>query len=297
MKRLIFITLLSTLLFPSCQRESVPEFTPPDATGRVPLLLLAEGAGFTDGLETKAGVAPTTSANLSSFFASATTGTAGAEVSAWTSTEFTKQDGAYTGGKYWPLSNPGYHFYASNIPLTFQAAGTTIQPANDTDVVCAYVSSSSYKTANILVFKHIFARLGTLAVNAQDGYEISNVSITITPKTGGTYNLRIGDARYDGTGWSALTAGAPVELTTGSPGTKNNDLYLVPGRYTMTATWTATRGEYVETFTGKTTDVDLTGGKINNLSTTLGGRATPLQFNMSVAEWGNTSSSITFPMS
>ena len=88
-----------------------------------------------------------------------------------------------------------------------------------------------------------------------------------------------------------------MELTTGAPGARNNDLYLVPGVYTLTATWTATRGEYVETFTAKTQQVELTAGMISNLGTTLGGRAVDLEFKISVSEWGSATSSVTFPMS
>jgi len=297
MKRLINNLLLLTAFLTACQRESVPALTPPDSTGRVPVVLLAEGDCFENEIGTKAGVTVTNGTNLTSFYASATTGTSGSETESWTSVEFTRNGDLYTGGKYWPLSNPGYHFYGSNCPLTFTAAGNTIQATTDQDIVCGYLSSSGYKSANSLTFRHIFARLGTLTVNEKDGYAISNVSITITPKTGGTYNLRTGDGRYNGTGWSNLTTGAAVELTNGTPGSKDSDLYLVPGSYTLTATWTATRGEYVETFTAKTREVELLAGTVINISTILGGRAVPLELKVFVVEWGTDSLTPTFPMS
>ena len=296
MKRLIFNTLLFTLFLSACQRESLPDLTPPDHTGRVPLVLRAEGFDLADGFETKS-VAVTNAGNLYSFYASATTGAAGAEVSSWPSTEFTKESDVYVGGKYWPLSDPGYHIYASNRPLTFDANGTFIQASNDQDVVCAYQSSVAYKSANVLIFKHIFARIGTLTVTAKEGYQISDVSIKLTPKTGGTYNLRTGEGHFEGTGWSNPTSGTAVELTNGTTGSKNSDLYLVPGIYILTATWTATRGEYVETFTSKTTTVNLVGNKITNLNTTLGGRAVAIQFNVTVTDWGNAAIVPEFPMS
>ena len=297
MKRLIFNILFLSSLFTACQRESVPAFTPPDSTGRVPIVLLNEGNCFGDEFETKAGVTVTDDSNLTSFYASATTGSSGSETESWTSVTFTKEGDIYSGGKYWPLSNPGYHFYGSNSPLTFTAAGNTIQATNDRDIVCGYLGTSSYKSFNTLTFRHIFARFGTLTVSAKDGYEMSDISITITPKTGGTYNLRTGDGVYNGTGWSNLTTGAPVELTSGTLGSKNTDLYLVPGIYTLTATWTATRGEYVETFSAKTREVELLAGKVTNISTILGGRAVPLELKVYVVEWGSTSLTPTFPMS
>ncbi len=296
MKHLIFKILIIAALFTACRRENIPAVTPPDHTGRVPLLLLAEGDSLDGCMETKS-VDVTNGYNLNAFYASATTGTSGSEQEAWTSVVFTRSQDVFQGGKYWPIGNPGYHFYASNFPLTFHADGNTIRATTDTDAVCAYTSDASYKSANILSFRHVFARLGTLTVEEKDGYSISGVSITITPRTGGTYNLRTGYGRNNGTGWSDLATGTPVELTTGAPGARNNDLYLVPGVYTLTATWTATRGEYVETFTAKTQQVELTAGMISNLGTTLGGRAVDLEFKISVSEWGSATSSVTFPMS
>ena len=297
MKRLTANILLLSFMLVACQRESVPALTPPDSTGRVPVILLADGNNYGDEFKTKAGVTVTDGTNLTSFYASATTGTSGSETESWTSAEFIKDGDIYSGGKYWPISNPGYHFYGSNSPLTFTSAGNTIQATNNLDIVCGYLSTSDYKMSNTLTFRHIFARLGTLTVEAKDGYEMSDISITITPKTGGTYNLRTGDGRNNGTGWSDLTTGTAVELTSGVTGSKNTDLYLVPGIYTLTATWTATRGEYVETFTAKTRDVQLLAGKVSNITTILGGRAVPLELKVYVEEWGSSSLTPTFPMS
>ena len=292
MKRLIFIILPLILL--ACRRESVPEVTAADQAGSVPLVLLAEGV---DDYVTKAGVQVTTTANLASFYAAATTGAAGSEVSAWSSTEFTKSGDSYIGGKYWPISNPGYHFYASNCPLVFHAGGSLVQASNNADVICAYKATPSYKEDNTLVFKHIFARIGVVTAHAQDGYTLSNVSIRISPQTGGKYNLRTGDGKTDGTGWSELTTGSAVELTSGAIGSKDIDLYLVPGTYTLTATWTATRGDYVETFTAKTTQVNLEGSKISNLTATLGGQAVAVKITVSVSDWSSGNLTATFPLS
>ena len=53
----------------------------------------------------------------------------------------------------------------------------------------------------------------------------------------------------------------------------------------------------METFTSKTTTVNLVGNKITNLNTTLGGRAVAIQFNVTVTDWGNAAIVPEFPMS
>lgn len=240
-----------------------------------------------------------TTATLSSFYAAATTGSAGNESSAWTSYQFNgTPGGVFSGaapGKWWPLADPGYHFYASNLPLTFAAAGTTVAATSATDVVCAYLPNPTFAEPNTLTFSHVFARLGDVTVNAQAGYTLSAVSISITPKTGGTYNLRTGAGQTDGTGWSAPTTGSATGIALATAGTKSNDIYLVPGTYTLTATWTATRGDYTETFASKQVSVFLMGGKVNDITTTLGGLAEEIVFTVSVTEWSNRNVEASFP--
>lgn len=238
--------------------------------------------------------------SLSSMYVSATKGDAGGETSKWTSTTFTS-DGAgtptYTGGKYWPDTDESYHFYASNNALTFAAAGTTVSANNGTDVVCAYMASPTYKSKNTLTFQHIFARIGNMVVSAASGYTISNVSIKITPKTGGTYNIRTGLNQTDATGWSSLTTGSATELANTTPGTKANDLYLVPGDYTLTASWRAVRGDYTHDYTDVSSSavVSIEKGKVNNISVTLGGNATEISFGVSITAWDSANKTATFP--
>ena len=250
--------------------------------------------GISRSPETK--VAQVTS--LSTFRASATTGAAGSEASVWNNATFAK-DGAttdYKGDKLWPNStNPSYHFYASNADITFAAGGSTVNATNSTDVVCAYMASPVYKSKNTLTFEHVFARLGNVTVTAASGYTISGVSITVTPKTGGTYNIRTGAGKTDGTGWSSLTTGTATAIANATPGTKSNDIYLVPGTYTLTASWTAERGGYTENIAGMTADVVLTGGKVNKITTTLGGNAEEVVFGVSINPWGAATTDVEFP--
>ena len=224
--------------------------------------------------ETKASSGTTETTSLTSFYVSAVTGSAGSESSAFNSTQFSQVQGSspatYKGSKMWPSSDQSYKFYASNRPLTFNAAGTTVSATNTTDVVCAYLTNGTYKTKNTLTFEHIFARFGRVDVAAESGYTISNISIRITPKTGGTYNLRTGAGKTDGTGWSSVTTGSAT-VVANATGANANDIYLVPGTYEVKATWTATQGGTSITYTDKVVSVPIVGGKTNVVSIVLGG--------------------------
>ena len=236
--------------------------------------------------QTKASVVSGSTLDASGFYVSATTGSAGSESSYWTSTAFSKGSTYFEGGKAWALVDPGYHFYAASRPLTFNAAGTTVAATNSYDVVCAYMPSPSFKSPNALSFYHIFARVGNVTISAGDGYTISNVSVTITPKTGGTYNLRTGAGRTDGTGWSGLTTGSATEIANSTPGTKANDLYLVPGTYDLTFSWHAEKGLYSADLSKTVTGVSLVAGQVSAVTATLRGGAESILFEISVSSWG-----------
>ena len=243
-------------------------------------------------------VTPVESLDATGFYASAVTGTPGSDVQAWTNVSFTKSGDDFVGGKYWPSSNPSYRFYASNNALTYTSAGATVSATNTKDVVCAYKNSPVYGARNTLNFDHIFARISTVTVNASAPTNISNVTIWIVnAKTGGTYNLRTGAGQIDGTGWSSLTPAGDADtqiyrnagtISSGGSNTgSNNDLYLVPGTYSLKATWTASVGEYSEDFTtmSSTSTAFIEGGKVNSLSCSLSGDAEQITFNVSVTDW------------
>lgn len=223
---------------------------------------------------------------LESFYVSATQGAAGSESSAWTSTLFSKSGITYSAeGKEWPDTDPAYHFYAANVPLSFNAGGTTVAATNATDVVCAYLPSPIYKETNTLTFKHIFARIGDVTVVASDGYTVSEATVRLTPTVSGTYNIRTGNGRTDGTGWMATVKGAEVSLSNATPGTKANDVYLVPGEYEVNVFWKAAKGSYSERFSFMS-KVNLVGGKINTFSVTLGGDANAM-LRLLLTPWTN----------
>ena len=265
-RRTLLALAAIALLGTSCQRElALPDVTAPDGQ----IVFGSEGLDLS--VETKA----TEVTSLSSFYVSAVTGSAGSEASVWNSAKFSQVPGSspanYTGGKYWPASNPGYKFYGSNVALNFAAEGTYVNASNATDVVCAYLSSPTYNTKNTLRFEHIFARLCRVDVAAQTGYTISNIQMYITPKTGGTYNLRTGAGHTDGTGWSSVATGSAT-LISNKTGATNNDIYMVPGVYQITCSWVSTdpSGASV-TYTDKVTSLPIKGGATNNISVVLGG--------------------------
>lgn len=254
-----------------------------------------EEIAFTvDGMSIDAEVATkataVTASDLTSFAVNCVTGSAGSDVQAWSNVTFTKDNTVWKGDKWWPLSNPSYRFYATypdTYTMTYVAGGPTIAASTAHDIVCAYASAPTYKSSNALAFTHIFARVKNMTVQAADGYTITGITINITPKTGGTYNLYTGSGQTDGTGWSATTSGSATNIANATPGTKTNDLYLVPGSYTLTASWTATKDNYTQTFTGKTVNVNLVAGKTNNITANLTGNGTEIVFSVSVAAWAD----------
>ena len=239
------------------------------------------------------------------FNVSCVKGPAGSDTEVWSSYPFVYDNatGSWKGqnaGKWWPSNDESYRFYAvfpSSYAMSYSAGGPTIQASNAHDIVTAYMASSTFKTVNTLNFEHIFARLNNVTVSAAGGYSLSEIDIRIVPKTGGTYNLFAGAGYADGTGWSELTTGSSTGIANAEPGTRENDIYLVPGTYTLTASWKATKGNYTRTFSDMQVDVSLVGGKINNLVAALAGEATELNLGVDIDNWSDNSINAgTFPV-
>lgn len=281
---LALTALTSLLLVGACNKNLVEGPSVGAATDEV--VFLTKGSGPSYNVTTKATVVDETSLNASGFNVSATTGAAEAETAVWTSQPFTLGEGVFSGNKWWPSTDPGYHFFASNASLTHTADGNTVAASNDVDVVAAYLPSPTYKAVNTLQFEHVFARLGSVTITAESGYTISNVSVRITPKVSGTYNLKAGFGVTDGSaGWSNVTEAASPSVIASQVGANANDIYLVPGTYNLKVTWTATVGDYSQTFTDMPAEVSLTAGKVSSFTAELGGLAKQVQFRISVTPW------------
>jgi hypothetical protein len=289
MKTRIFIAAVMALAAMACSRNGQNQ----ELTGRERITFAAADESGLFSVTTKADEVTA----LSAFYVSAVTSSAGVEASAWNSTEFSlvpaSDPATYAANKFWPSSNPSYLFYASNLPLLFDAGETTVSASNATDVVCAYMTEPAYEQRNTLAFEHIFARIGDVIVTAEEGYTISNLTITVTPKVSGTYNLRTGAGQSDGTGWSSPENGSETTICSRTEGiapsasyTHSNDVWLIPGSYTLTAGWTATKDDYTQSFTGKTATVDIVGGKVNSISASIVGNATQINLGVSLTAWG-----------
>lgn len=227
--------------------------------------------------------------SLSSIYVTASTGSAGSETAAWNSVTFTNNAGTYKGGKVWPVSNPNWHFRASNVPITFSGGDATVSATNSTDVVCAYLASPSFGTPNTLSFTHIFSRIGNVTVEAESGVTLTDVNLSITPKTSGTYNMRTASWTSTSNGPAVNLADASQTITTSH--TKNNDLYLVPGTYTITASWTATKSGNTESFSNITDDITVYAGQRNSMTVTLDGAAS-INIGLSLTPWNNSGSAV-----
>lgn len=228
--------------------------------------------------------------SLSSFGVTATTGTSGAEIPAWENVTFSGWE-IFTGGKWWPETDPGFRFYAANTPISLVHGEAVLQVQNTSDAVVAYLPNPAYKTVNNIAFQHIFARLRNISVGIEPGYTLSDVSVRLTPKTGGSFHIASGYGQNNGTGWSDVTDGTVQQLSESTGGNKLIDLYLVPGEYVLTASWTATKGDFSITHTDKRYVAALVGGKENNLSITLFGEESDessAHFSVSLEQWGTT---------
>lgn len=304
MKKLFMIILAgAAVLAVSCNKEGM-------APGRVSSWEQNGAAADEEGIPvifdlgdmaTKAGPSETVTSTLQSsgFYVIATTGTAGnsAETTSpgFTSTKFTYASSKYSGGKYWPSTDPSYHFYAASKTMTLSSGAVTFKPtATIADDVYAYLASPTYGSSNALTFNHIYAQVGTCNISAPSGYTVSGLTVKITPKlptANATFNVRTG-------AWSTTashyTNGSEVTLCTATGSTTDNDLWLVPGEYMLTASYTITKGDYTASFT-KTSTVTLVKGKNNNISATL---PTPpvadIVFTVTVTAWSNNPVSATF---
>jgi len=233
---------------------------------------------------------------------------------------FTKMGDRYASGKFWPAADPGYRFYAvypAETPMTALEgdAGATITANASVDMLAASLvpeaPATLYKQVNTLAFNHIFACLNTVEVKALDGYTISDFTISITPVTSATYNIKTGwgDAATAERNFTPASESNVAIYTLGSENafpetadehgektsSSNPGMLLVPGTYQLSATWTATHGGVTRTYEDKRVAVVLQPGKLNIVKARLGAQ---IMFNVTVAAWdANTiDGGLTFPV-
>ena len=302
-KILLFVFSALAVVAVSCNKNSVS----PDVSasfeaedGLAPIEFAIEGE-FAPVAETR-GPSEVTTDNFSSMNVTATTGTSSeTAVTNFSNTTFTKDGSVWKGGKYWPVQNPGYHFYASNVNMTHTDAGQTVSPQNaGTDVIVGYIASPTYQQSNAFTMGHIFAQIGWVEINAPSGYTVSELKVSLTPKVGGTYNIKSGS-------WTSKTAGsltyilgtASTGVNINTAGGKNsrtdNDLWLVPDTYTLAVTYKVSIGDYTSNTISMSGDVTIEQGKNNNITATLPSNNTgaqEIQFTVTVTPWSEVTKNV-----
>ncbi len=271
--KFLLLPFACTLLLAACNKNS--DYTP-SVTEPGLIAFSADGDGINTQVSTKA--SPVTS--LTSFNVTASKGTT--ETAVFENVSFTGAPN-YTGGKFWPSTDQSYHFYASNASMTFSPSAVTVSPANaNTDVIVAKLATPTYKASNKLTFKHVFARIGTITLNAPAGYTLSGTpTFALSAPVSGTYDIK-SDA------WSVKGTAAAQTLGSGA-----NDVWVVPGTYELSVTYTLTKGDYTQTFTKKAS-VALAQGKISNITATApDGAASGITLTVELTPWETTSLSIT----
>ena len=161
-------------------------------------------------------------------------------------------------GIYWPSSDPGYHFYASNqtIYVGNAAKGPYVSAGGcQTDVVCAYIANPGYRTVNALEFNHILARVENVSTADFAGFE--DVGISLRYAYSGNYFFRDGS-------WTALRYKTQNLSLSG-----NNDLWIIPGTYTLTVSFKDASGISRTLYAQQ----DFSAGRINNINCRLGSSA------------------------
>lgn len=274
----------------SCNKAESP-VAAPEAEGVSRQIVFNLSDSFDAEVSTKATAITAVPASL---YWAATTGARGnaAEAKKWdvnAGTAKATSSGKLATGQYQTATPTAYNYYVANNAITVPATGNvTMTVANNTtDVLAGFVAASTSTTPSI-VLNHVFARTGSLTMNTQSGYTISNVSWKIVGKstvngTAGTYNLSTG-------AWTA----ASTKLSTATAITGSSDMYLIPGTYTLSCTYTLTKDDWTQTFT-KSADVTIVGGKINNITgTATGGAASEIVLSLSVAAWGTENHTPTF---
>lgn len=289
MKRFIIpFAMLIGLAAVSCDKTAG---SPDPVVAGNPSQILFESNMFDAFVETKA-TTPETTETLTSIYVTAE----GKSSSGFSNVNFTKGGSVFSGGQFWPSTDMEYDFYAASKSMASGGKGVSASNSEEKDIVCAYLphgtgaGKAAYGSTNSLVFEHIFARIGKCVILAPSGYTVSNLQVTFVPKTGGQYDIASGAGKSDATGWSNLSGTDSFTLATAINSQAVIDLYLVPGTYTLNASYTLTKGAYSESF-NKSCQVVIVKGKVNNIQTPSSGlpqgNASELQFNVQVNPWDN----------
>lgn len=264
-------------------------------------------------LKTRA-VTETTTENLTSFYGYLKDNAYHSDPADILSYTATKNGSLWTTGKYWPLGGDEFIFWACNRqfelrhdcspsrPLLIFPSGLPTQDVVFSSAL-SWENDITYGSTVYLSFYHIFARLGTVTVNTQSGYDISNISASIKCVPESTYYWTDNMGGYDfGSYYGGFSRVdnwdegeyndafgmyilPPPSFSDKALNIGANDFLMIPGEYSLTVSYTLTKGDYTQDFirSGK---VDIQRGCINNITTTaVGGNAAELEMSISVQPW------------
>lgn len=273
------VFLSASALLASCSKEA----TGVDIPETSEIVLAVDDGSMDMNVETKA---TAITAVPSSLYWEGTTGTWKSETAKWSSASASVSSGKLNTGKYQTATATAYNYYLANSAITFASGGSTISASNATDVIAGCTQAATTSTAPSITLDHVFARTGTLTCNTQSGYTISGVSWKIQSKSGGTGGTA-GTYNIATKGWSGVTALAQTAVTSSS------DMYLTPGAYTITVSYTLTKGDWKGTFT-KSGDVTLVAGKVNSITCNAsGGAASEIVLGVTLTAWGTQALTLT----
>lgn len=224
------------------------------ATDTSAFLVTHAPMGQGDDVQTKASAVTTLPATLKWL---ATTGTAGNRSVRWGPADVSVSDGKLATGQYQTQTPTVYSHYVSNSGMNLTASGVTISVSDTrtSDIIAGAVTTASASPA--VTLSHILARTGSVTVNPPAGCTVEGVSVTLKAAAGGgssgTYNM-------DSATWSGVTGLSSATTLTGS-----SDMYLVPGQYSISASFTIRNGSWTKAVTRSGT-ISLKAGCINNIT-------------------------------
>lgn len=267
------VILLTLLLCASCQKQEIP-------LGDEEIIIkLDEDLILTSETKTTA-----LTSLPSTLYWCASTGVSGSsDTQKYAPAQGSVSSGKISTGKYQTATPTSYNWYLSNHVMSIAATGPTISVAdNSTDLIAGVTKATDSATPSVTL-GHIFARTGTLTFNTQSGYTVSNVSWKISRASSGTS----GSYNMASNVWTPGTTAMSATAITSS-----SDMYLIPGTYTFTVSYSLTKGDYTDSFT-RSGSAELVQGAVNAITASAtGGNAQEIILSVSLAAWGSNSATV-----
>lgn len=295
-KRLLdYLLVFAGCILASCEMS----FRPVEMTG--------DNGEILFGIDSGPGTRAELITSLSSFRASAYT----ANGLVWDNVSFSQPNyyqPYFKGGKYWPNETT-----YQNAPYTFIAANANMETVSDKhyvkvsydsyDIVVAGTDNPTYGQQNGLTFEHVQAYLNNVTVSAEEGYTISNITVSLTNlKRAKPYSTSTNYTQFcieegtyfgaDGTlnvrddfvedAWTNYTTSTQTIAT--SLGSSTKDYFVLPGEQTLHVYWRAQKTGYTETFSRDVT-LQFNHGEKINLNIILGGKAVDVILTKEVIPW------------